>query len=155
ETMTEIGSVFVSSDDGPAVIGVFDPRVVMPAWALECDAGTRNLMLRHEAEHLHAGDSRVLFGSAVLVALLPWNAGLWFMARRLRLAIEVDCDARVIRSTGAARTYGLMLLSVSDRYATPLPASALLFERGAQLEARINAMTTPSPRRPIVTAAVC
>jgi hypothetical protein len=155
EAMTEAGPVLVAREDGPAVMGVFRPRVVMPSWALESDDATRSLMLRHEFEHLRMSDSRVLFASAMLVALLPWNAGLWLMSRRLRLAIEIDCDARVIRAVGAARSYGLMLLSVSDRYATPLPASALLFERGAQLEARITAMTTPAPKRPTVIAAMC
>jgi len=154
EAMTEAGAVLVAREDGPAVIGVLRPRVVMPAWALDSDGETRSLMLRHEFEHLRVGDSRVLFASAMLVALLPWNAGLWLMSRRLRLAIEIDCDARVIRAAGSARSYGLMLLSVSDRYAMPLPASALLFERGAHLEARITAMTNPSPKRPLVIAAM-
>lgn len=154
ETTTEIGPVFVARDEGPAVVGVLAPRVIMPAWALERDPETRRLMLRHELEHLHAGDSRVLFASAVVCALFPWNLALWFMSRRLRLAIEIDCDARVIRSFGAAKTYGRMLLDASDRYTTPLPASALLFERGAQLEARIDAMTTPLPKRPLAVAAV-
>jgi len=155
ETMTEAGPVLVAREDGPAVMGVFRPHIVMPAWALDGDDEMRRLMLRHEVEHLRVSDSRVLFGCAVLWALFPWNGALWFMSRRLRLAIEIDCDARVIRSIGAARPYGLMLLSVSERYTTSLPASALLIERGAQLEARITAMTTPSPKRPIAIGALC
>lgn len=155
ESLTEAGTVFTARDDGPAVVGFLDPRIVMPEWALRSDDPTRSLMLRHEFEHLRAGDSRLLFGSAVLSALFPWNPALRFMTRRLRLALEIDCDARVVRSTGGARAYGHMLLSVGDRHATPLPASALLFQSGAQLEARIDAMTTPLPKRPMVTAAVC
>jgi len=155
ETATEIGPVLVTREEGPAVMGFISPRIVVPAWALDRDPETRSLMLRHELEHLRAGDSRVLFASAVLSALLPWNPALWFMSRRLRLAIEIDCDRRVIRSSGAAKAYGLMLLDVSGRYTTPLPASAFLFERGAQLEARIDAMTTALPKRPMAVAAVC
>jgi beta-lactamase regulating signal transducer with metallopeptidase domain len=154
ETITEIGPVLMARDEGPAVVGFIEPRIVMPGWALERSDETRSLMLRHELEHLRAGDSRVLLAAAVLCALLPWNAALWFMSRRLRLAIEVDCDTRVIRSFGAPRAYGLMLLDVGDRYTARLPASALLFERGAQLEARIDAMTTPRPKRPMAIAAI-
>jgi len=153
EAMTEVGPVLVSRDDGPAVIGFLNPRIVMPVWALSSSAPTRRMMLRHELEHLRAGDSRVLFAAAMLVALVPWNLALLFMVRRLRLAIEIDCDRRVIRSLGTARDYAVMLLAAGERYTTPLTASALLFERGAQLERRIDAMTTPSPKHPMVAAA--
>jgi len=53
------------------------------------DADERTMMLRHEEEHLRAGDPRlVLFGALALVAV-PWNAALWLMVHRMRLAIEV------------------------------------------------------------------
>ena len=32
------------------------------------------------------------------VVLMPWNLPLWWQWRRLRFAIEVDCDARVLAS---------------------------------------------------------
>ncbi|HEY9227610.1 MAG TPA: M56 family metallopeptidase, partial [Gemmatimonadaceae bacterium] len=150
---SEIGRVFVARDSGPAVVGVFRPRVVIPGWALRADAATRELLLRHELEHIRAGDSRVLFGIAVLLSAFPWNAALWWIARRVRLAIEIDCDARVIRAVGGARAhaYGLMLLSVGERFASAnaLPMSASLSEPGSHLGARIHAMTTPRQRRPI------
>ena len=149
---TEIGPVLVANDTGPAVVGVFRPRIVIPAWVLDADRSTRELLLRHELEHRCAGDSRVLFGAAVLMALFPWNAALGWMARRLRLAIEIDCDTRVVRALGRRREYGLMLLSVSERYATPLSNAACLSEPGSHLEARIEAMTTLKRRHPIVSS---
>jgi hypothetical protein len=152
ESDTEIGPVLVAKDTGPAVVGVVQPRVVIPAWSLDADRSTRELLLRHELEHLRAGDSRVLFGAAVLLALFPWNAALGWMARRLRLAIEIDCDARVVCALGRRREYGLMLLSVSERHATPLPNAAGLTEPGSHLEARIDAMTTLERSRPIASS---
>ena len=149
---TEIGPVLVASDTGPAVVGVFRPRIVIPAWVLDADRSTRELLLRHELEHRRAGDSRALFGAAMLMALFPWNLALGWMARRLRLAIEIDCDTRVVRALGRRREYGLMLLSVSERYVTPLPNAACLTEPGSHLEARIDAMTTLKHRRPIVSS---
>lgn len=70
-------SVLVSEDVGPAVIGALGSRIVMPRWALEFDTAARRLMLRHEQQHVSAGNPHfVLLGSAVL-ALMPWNAPLW------------------------------------------------------------------------------
>lgn len=150
---TGAGRVLVSNDDGPAVVGFVHPRIVIPRWALVAEHETRELLLLHEREHLRAHDSRVLFGAAVLLALVPWNAALWWMSRRLRLAIEIDCDTRVIRLSGARHSYGHMLITIGERYVAPaLPASAFLSEPGTLLEARIDAMTTLSARRPILAA---
>ena len=85
-------------------------------------------------------------------ALFPWNVAIGFMARRLRLAIEIDCDARVVRAESNAHAYGVMLLSVGERYSAALPHSAALSEPGSHLEARINAMTTPRSRRPFAAS---
>ena len=57
---TEIGPVFVADDDGPAVVGWLRPRIVIPSWVLAEDSSTQTLMLRHELEHLRAGDTRLL-----------------------------------------------------------------------------------------------
>jgi TonB family protein len=152
DVATDGHRVLVARDAGPAVVGVLRPRIVVPRWALDADRATWDLMLRHETEHIRAGDSRALFAVAVVLALFPWNAALWWMARRLRLATEIDCDARVIRAVGGARAYGMMLLAVGERHAMPLPISASLSERGTNLEARIDAMTTPRACRPFAAS---
>ena len=63
------------------------------------------------------------------------------MSRQLRLAIEIDCDARVIRAVGATRDYGMVLLAVSERFVKPLPFAASLAAPRLTLERRINAMS--------------
>lgn len=148
-----VGRVYVAEHAGPAVTGVVRPRIVMPRWLLEEDSATRTLLLQHEVEHLRAGDTRVLFLAALLQALFPWNAGLLWMLRRLRLAIEIDCDHRVVRAVGSARRYGLALLAASERHALPLPIAACLRESPIDLEVRIGALTTRRRRRPLVGAA--
>ena len=149
---TEFGCILVSHDHGPAVVGFFRPAIVVPRWALGLDRTERDLMLRHEREHVRAYDSRLLLGAALLLALVPWNVALWWMLRRLRLAIEIDCDARVIRAVGQARTYGAMLLSVGERYVIRPTLAASLAEAGTDLEARITAMMMPAIRRPLRAA---
>ena len=74
------------------------------------------------------------------------------MSRRLRLAIEIDCDARVIRAGVAPRDYGILLLSVGERFATSLPLAASLTEPHLSLEARIDALSAPRAPRPLLAS---
>src|SRR5678810_1316860 len=88
--------VRLSKNVGPAVIGLRSMDVVLPEWILSLDTPLRAIVLRHEEEHRSARDPYLLFGAALAVALMPWSLALWFQAKRLRLAIELDCDARVL-----------------------------------------------------------
>src|SRR5207245_2575555 len=63
---------------------------------------------------------------AAAVLLAPWNPLVWWQVRRLRLAVEMDCDARVLARDGDAPAYGELLLRVGQRRARlPLGAPAL------------------------------
>jgi bla regulator protein BlaR1 len=145
-------TALMTQDIGPAVIGVLRPRIVLPAWALALDAGERQLMLRHEREHVRAADPVATIFAALLIVAFPWNAALWWMMRRLRLAIEVDCDGRVIRAAGRPHDYGLLLLTVgARRSAFPILAASLV-ERQAFLERRLRAIAARRPARPVATS---
>jgi hypothetical protein len=109
-------------------------------------------MLDHELEHLSAGDPKLLLFAGVMLVLFPWNAALWLMTRRLRLAIEIDCDSRVVRGSDAADEYGLFLVAVGERRAHGLFLAASLAERRSSLERRIYAMTSLRPRYPILAS---
>lgn len=147
--------VLVAPDAGPAVIGFSSPRVVLPAWTLTLDSPARALILRHELEHIRARDFHLLFFAAVATAMLPWNLALWFMARRLTLAVELDCDQRVLSATGTVREYGLMLLEVVRRRNVRglLLGASLIRPRGF-LARRIHQMVTIAPRRPRLISVV-
>ncbi|MGH7615714.1 MAG: M56 family metallopeptidase, partial [Gemmatimonadaceae bacterium] len=148
-------SVLVAPNVGPAVVGVLGPRVVIPEWALSLDASARALMLKHEAEHIRARDPLLLVTGALMPALFPWNAALWYLARRLRLAIEIDCDRRVLGASALEREYGLLLLTVGARQSAPLPLATSLAERRPFLERRITAMTVTTSRHPRLISAAC
>jgi TonB family protein len=140
-------SVRLSKNVGPAVIGLRSMDVVLPEWILSLDAPLRAIVLRHEEEHRSARDPYLLFGAAVAVALMPWNAALWIQARRLRLAIELDCDARVLRAHPSTERYGMLMLTIAQRRSVgPTLFSPMLTEPTSLLERRILAMR-PTTRR--------
>lgn len=138
--------VLVSRNVGPAVVGVWSPRVVLPEWALRLPASDRELMLAHEEQHLRAADPALLACGFVLVLLAPWNLALWWQWRRLRLAVEMDCDARVLAEGRSAPAYGELLLHVGRRRSTPLIGAAAFGEPASFLESRIRRMVTGMPR---------
>jgi hypothetical protein len=82
-----------------------------------------------------------------MVALLPWDLPLWWQLRRLRFAMEVDCDARVLRQGYCATHYSTVLLNVATRLVRLRVAVAGLAESGSSLEKRISIMHAPTARR--------
>lgn len=136
-------SVTVTRDIGPAVIGMMRPRIVIPGWLLQQDAATQSIALAHEQEHLRAQDSRVLGGALLIAILFPWNLPIWWQLRRLRLAMEVDCDARVLRGGQSRSTYSAVLLNVATHLVPSRAAAAGLSESGSSLEKRIRIMHAP------------
>ena len=104
------------------------------------------MMLRHEQEHVAAGDALLTVFGVLVVVLVPWNPAVWFMANRMRLAIEVDCDRRVMRDGDLdTRRYAELLLSVGARRSTPTYAIGFSLGRPL-LEERIDRMTSPVGR---------
>jgi beta-lactamase regulating signal transducer with metallopeptidase domain len=154
--MTRLGeqTISVAPDVGPALYGWWDPRVVFPAWLLAAPAATRDYALAHERQHLAARDPQILAAATFILALLPWNLPLWWMLRRLRFSMEVDCDARVVRAGADPADYGLALLFVSERQSRAPMATLALIERASQLERRIRIMVD-TPRHRALVAGLC
>lgn len=143
-----VGGVCVYRSDatGPAVLASVGPaRVVLPRWIREVTPHVRRLALEHEREHLRAGDPHLLAGAYLLVALLPWNVPLWWQLRRLRLAVEMDCDRRVLNRGAPARSYGETLLEVGRRRSPPAWSLAALSEPFSFLQRRIENMSDRNP----------
>ncbi|HET7622031.1 MAG TPA: M56 family metallopeptidase [Gemmatimonadaceae bacterium] len=139
--------VRISSDVGPAVVGLGASEIVLPAWVLALDRPLLAMVLRHEEEHRRARDPLLLFGAALLTALVPWNPALWWCARRLRLAVELDCDARVLAQHERPERYGLLLLMIAQRASAGATEFApALTNPTSNLERRIIAMRRSIPR---------
>jgi beta-lactamase regulating signal transducer with metallopeptidase domain len=141
-TSLEGHPVLVSETEGPAIVGFVKSEIVVPRWALDESHRVRSLILAHELEHQRSGDHVLSAVALALTAAQPWNPAVWWIAQRLRLAIEVDCDSRVLRRGSDPRTYGLLLLEAGSRAAgcrLPIPA---LSRPISSLEERLRVITT-------------
>ncbi len=139
--------VLFARDLGPAVIGLAAPRVVMPEWISQLDVQSQQLALEHEREHARRRDPLATAMAALAVIIFPWNPALWWQLRRLRLAMELDCDAVVLDRGGELELYGALLLMVVGRARAGWKPVAGIATGRSQLEIRLRAMTAPSPRR--------
>ena len=145
--------VRISERAGPAVVGVVKPDIVLPRWLLQRSASEQQIVVQHEREHVAAHDQVLLLAAWVTTALMPWNPALWFALSRIRLALEIDCDARVLARGVAPRCYGSLLIDIAGECAGQ-PAGALaLADHPSHLELRLLAMKrTYSRFTPVRTA---
>jgi len=146
QAVVEGRKVLVSENVGPAVVGLWSPRVVLPQWALQLTEWERSLMLAHEEQHLRAGDPALLATALLMVLMAPWNPALWWHWRRLRLAVEIDCDTRVLHRGHAAPAYGELLLRVGRHRRGQLLGVAAFGQPASFLESRIRRMVATTPR---------
>ena len=96
----------------PAVVGLWRPRIVLPADAMQrYDATERDLMLAHERTHVARGDLPANAVVAVLRCLFWFNPLVHLAAQRFRHDQELACDAHVVRRhPRARRAYGEAML---------------------------------------------
>ncbi len=135
--------VRVGEVPGPAVVGVRRPEIVVPPWVLELPEADGRLILDHERSHLAAGDPLLMCAAWLMAAAVPWNPAVWIQLRRLRGAMEEDCDRRVIRNRpwADARRYGELLVDVGARVGPGASlAPAAFAEGGSHLERRLRTM---------------
>jgi len=146
-------SVYLASDVGPAVVGLIRPRIVVPAWLTQSSAREQAAVIAHEQSHLDAHDPALLTVALCLLVFMPWNLPLWWQLRRLRYAIEVDCDARVLQGGHDATQYGETLIAMGQRQSAFIGAAAAMSESKSFLEERIKIMVRkPGKDWRVVTA---
>lgn len=138
--------VRVAPGVGPAVLGIRRPEVVVPAWLLGASPQEQRLVVIHEREHVRARDPLVLLAGCVAAAVMAWNPAAWWMLRRLRAAVELDCDARVLRHGVRPQEYGAVLIDIAGRGPGLSMGAPALAGSPSILERRLRAMTMRLPR---------
>lgn len=139
--------VVVTDQLGPATVGLLRSRVLVPRWVLALPGIQRQYVVRHEDEHRRAHDAHLIFFASLPILLMPWNLAMWWQIRRLCLAVEMDCDNRVVAALGDAPAYGALLLTVAQAASRgPRLQPAFLGGMGS-LERRLTALVAPAPLR--------
>jgi TonB family protein len=145
--------VLITNALGPAVIGLWTPRIAVPEWFLGLDSSLRRVVLRHERQHCESRDPQLVWLASVAVAIMPWNPAVWMMSRRLRLALEIDCDSRTLQDQTDTRMYSQLLLLIAQRQ-SGYPLASMLAESNSHLRRRITAMQMTPLRKPTVRVLV-
>src|SRR6516162_1719286 len=145
-------AVYISEDSGPAVVGFFRPHIVVPRWLTKLSADQQELVIAHERSHLGAYDTQLLTIAVCLLACMPWNPMLWWQLRRLRLAIELDCDARVLSLGYPVARYSETLIAVGERQSASYAMAIARYGSKSFLEQRIHNMLRKKSRHARVWA---
>lgn len=132
--------VLVAPDAGPAVVGLMRSHIVVPAWLLQASEEQQQCTVAHERSHLDARDPQLVAVALVLLTLMPWNPLLWWQFRRLRRAIEVDCDARVLLGGHDLGAYCETLIQVGQRQSSRIGVVPAMSDSASFLELRIQHM---------------
>jgi len=146
--------VLVSDDFGPALLGIRAPRIVLPEHVMAMDPPVIRVICAHEAEHRAAHDTWLLAAGAFLASVMPWNAALWWKVMRLREAIEIDCDERVLNAGVSRRDYGVILLDLAADMDHVVPAVPAFAQPTSLLERRLKTMIIGSRKKGIVASTV-
>ncbi|HEX2560337.1 M56 family metallopeptidase [Phenylobacterium sp.] len=132
---------------GPAVAGVFFPRLVLPKDFRSRYTGPEQALIRaHEAAHLERGDLRVNALMAAFQAVNWFNPLVHVAAARARLDQELACDETVLAARPTARrAYAEALLKTQLAACRP-PLGCQWLGRGRHpLETRIARLAAAAP----------
>jgi hypothetical protein len=132
--------IFLSGGIGPCVAGLLRPRIVMPVWLQLIPPRQQALLLAHAQCRLAARDPLLLALAYALIVLMPWNLPLWRQLHRLRFAIEVDCDARMLARGHALRDYATVLRRHGQYYSGLTGASPIVLNDPHALRRRRHLM---------------
>lgn len=138
--------VHLSRRFGPALVGIARPAIVVPRWVVGLARAEQAAIVRHELEHARARDHLALLCGGLIVAAFPWNPAIWFMCRRLRAAVELDCDRRVIAGGIDAADYGAVLLQAGSRSQTRWGFAPAMGQPRSLLERRLKTMSEKTTR---------
>lgn len=104
--------VAATSEQGPALLGLFRPRIVLPAdFATRYDADEQRLIIAHEQRHAIRRDPCANAAIALLQCAFWFNPLVHLAAMRCRFDQELACDADVIaHHPGQIRAYAAAML---------------------------------------------
>jgi beta-lactamase regulating signal transducer with metallopeptidase domain/multidrug resistance efflux pump len=140
----------------PMAWGVFRPRVLLPAEAVDWDETRLRSVLLHEMAHIKRGDAVVRWLAQLSCALHWFNPLVWFAAWRLHVESERACDDLVLTNGVRASDYAKHLLHVATNLSSArmTQACGLAMACPSRLEGRLLAVLNQRANRRRVTRAL-
>lgn len=126
---------------GPSVVGVINPRIVMPSDASAYTAEERDLIRAHERQHIARADPRAGALATAFQALCWFNPLVHVAVNVMRLDQELACDAGVLRHRPQDRALYARTLLKTQLASQSLPFGCHWPARGPHpLEVRVAAL---------------
>ena len=143
----------VDAPISPMLVGVWRPRLLVPAHLAQFTPEQRQLVIAHELTHARRHDPLLLLLASMLQALLWFNPAARWLAGKLAWAQELGCDRQVLagRSPRQRQQYAAALVRQLGLQARPLPG--LAFGGGGMAE-RLLRMRDGQDRLPAASRAL-
>lgn len=100
---------------GPITIGVFAPKVVLPAGWRNWPAETLRAVLAHERAHVARRDTAITVLARINTCVFWFHPLAWGLERALAATAEFACDAAALRELGARERYAEALIAMARR----------------------------------------
>jgi beta-lactamase regulating signal transducer with metallopeptidase domain/HEAT repeat protein len=139
----------------PMSLGVFRPRILLPAAASSWPEERLMLVIMHELAHVRRRDCLTQALAQLACAILWFNPVVWYAAHRMQVERERACDDEVLRANTLPSQYADHLVEVVRSLRAPRVTAlgAVSFARGSQLEGRVLAVLRPGLDRARVSPA--
>jgi beta-lactamase regulating signal transducer with metallopeptidase domain len=138
-----------SADIGPAVVGVFPPRTVLPTdFYQRFTVPEQTFALAHESMHIRRRDPLVNLLVAIVRSLCWFHPLVHLAVRYFRIDQEFACDADVLTVHTQDRHHYASAILKGQLSSPALPAGCHLDSYTAvSLKRRFRMLQTPLPRR--------
>lgn len=138
----------VDAPISPMLVGVWRPRVLLPAHLAQFTREQQRLVIAHELTHARRRDPMLLLLATVLQMLLWFNPAARWLAGQLAWAQELGCDRQVLagRPMHQRRQYAAALIKQLGLQSPSLPG--LAFGGGRMADRVIRLRDGPARRHP-------
>lgn len=144
----EPGILMSGSIVTPITWGAHHPVILLPIYALDCEAATYQAMMRHERAHIERQDWLWQILAQCVTAAFWFHPLAWLAAARLRSEAEHAADDRVLADGTEPSGYAGQLLEIARRVNRTAPQAAIaMIRRPGALESRIAAILDSSRTR--------
>jgi bla regulator protein BlaR1 len=154
--LTASQGLYVSAGDvGPASVGLFFPRIVVPNdFTRRCSALEQVLIVAHEQTHIDRRDAVANLLCAMFQCIFWFNPICQFGARRFRQDQEIACDALVMaRHPRRRRAYAHALLKFHTGASAVYAGINCHWQTHHPTKERLMSLQLSSPESPVALLA--